>query len=61
MVIIASRWHPDDLPGVLLRDEPDRWTHVNIPAIAEAGIPDALGRAPGQAMTSVLGRTHQRR
>ena len=29
----------------------------NIPAVAEAGVPDALGRAPGVAMTSALGFT----
>ena len=27
---------------------------MNIPAVAEAGIPDALGRAPGAVMTSAL-------
>ncbi len=57
VVIIGTRWHEDDLIGQLLRDEPDRWTHLNIPAVAEAGVPDVLGRPPGVAMTSALGRT----
>jgi hypothetical protein len=57
VVLIMTRWHPDDLAGVLLAEEPERWQHINIPAIAEAGIPDALGRKPGVAMTSALGRT----
>ncbi|OBG00768.1 hypothetical protein A5773_04180 [Mycobacterium sp. 852014-52450_SCH5900713] len=57
VVLIMTRWHPEDLAGVLLAEEPDRWRHINIPAIAEAGIPDALGRTPGVAMTSALGRT----
>ena len=51
-VLVMTRWHPDDLAGILLREEPDVWTHVNIPAVAEASIPDALGRLPGAVMTS---------
>lgn len=57
VVLVMTRWHLDDLAGTLLRDEPDVWTHVNIPAVAEAGIPDALGRAAGVVMTSALGYT----
>jgi hypothetical protein len=57
VVIIGTRWSEDDLIGTLLATEGDRWQYVNIPAVAEAGIPDTLGRAPGQAMTSALGRT----
>lgn len=56
-MIIGTRWHEDDLIGQLLRDEPQRWNHINIPAVAETDIPDALGRPPGAAMTSALGRT----
>lgn len=52
-----TRWHERDLAGELLDAEPDVWTHTNVPAVAEAGIPDALGRAPGTAMTSALGFT----
>jgi hypothetical protein len=59
VVLIQTRWHPDDLAGVLLAEEPDTWRHINIPAVSAAGIPDALGRAPGVAMTSTLGRTPQ--
>ncbi len=57
VVVIGTRWHEHDLIGSLLDDEPGTWRHINIPAIAEAGIPDALGRAPGVTMTSALGRT----
>lgn len=57
VVIIGTRWSEDDLIGSLLRDEPDTWRHINIPAVAEDGIPDALHRCPGVAMTSALGRT----
>ncbi|KZS74742.1 hypothetical protein A4G26_22935 [Mycobacterium kansasii] len=56
-LLVMTRWHPADLAGVLLDAEPDVWTHTNVPAVAETGIPDALGRAPGVAMTSALGFT----
>jgi hypothetical protein len=57
VIIIGVRWHPQDLIGTLLAEEPERWTHISVPAIAEAGIPDALDRPVGQAMTSAVGRT----
>jgi len=47
------------LAGSLLVEEPGRWRHVNIPAISADGIPDALDREPGVAMTSALGRTRR--
>ena len=52
-----TRWHERDLAGELLAGEPDRWRHTNVPAIAAAGVPDALGRGPGVAMVSALGFT----
>jgi hypothetical protein len=55
--VIQTRWHERDLAGELLAGEPDRWRHTNVPAIAAAGVPDALGRAPGVAMVSALGFT----
>jgi hypothetical protein len=55
-VVIASRWHAEDLAGQLLSEPGSKWTCVNTPAIAEAGIPDALRRDPGVAMISALGR-----
>ncbi len=55
--LIGARWHTDDLIGSLLREEPERWQYLNIPAVSEEGIPDALDRPPGVAMTSALGRT----
>ncbi|GFG68099.1 hypothetical protein MKUB_55890 [Mycobacterium kubicae] len=57
VLLVMTRWHPSDLAGELLESEPDLWRHTNIPAVAEAGVPDALGRAPGVAMTSALGFT----
>ena len=58
-----TRWHPEDLSGKVIEgeaaaDKADRtWRHINIPAIAEDGIPDALGRQPGEVMVSARGRT----
>ena len=55
MVVIMTRWHPDDLVGRLIkamRDDPkaDQWKVVRLPAIAEEGQPDAIGRQPGEAL-----------
>jgi hypothetical protein len=52
-----TRRHPNDLAGELLDSEPYVWTHANIRAVAEAGVPDALARSRGVAMTSALGFT----
>ncbi len=56
-VVISTRWHPEDLSGELLAEDGSRWTHVNVPAISTAGVPDALDREPGQAVTTALGYT----
>lgn len=49
IILIMTRWHEDDLAGRLLADtEGDRWTVVNLPALAEDD--DPLGRKPGQAL-----------
>ena len=49
VIIVATRWHEDDLIGRLLSDEflegevaSDRWEHIRLPALAEPG--DPLGR-----------------
>ena len=63
VIIIMTRWHEDDLVGAILAEEdkrpPERrhWRVVNIPAVSEDGIPDALGREPGVAMESARGRS----
>lgn len=57
VVVLGTRWHPSDLIGTLLAEEDDRWRHISIPAVAEAGIPDSLGRAPGECLVSAVGRT----
>lgn len=63
VVLIMTRWHEDDLAGRLLREEPDTWRLLNIPAQAdhrpELGESDPLGRDPGEFMVSARGRTTQ--
>lgn len=63
VILIQTRWHQEDLAGAVLAAESEveprfrSWRHINIPAVAEEGIPDELGREPGQAMVSARGRT----
>ena len=59
VIVIATRWHEDDLTGRLLKE--GGWEEVNIPAEAihrpERGEVDVLGREPGEFMISARGRT----
>lgn len=65
VIIVMTRWHPDDLAGRLLREEGriengGKWTVLEFAAEAmepyegkddsETIYPDALGREPGQAL-----------
>lgn len=60
-----TRWHPEDLAGATLLteaslpEEQRTWTHINIPAVAEDGVPDALGRKAGECLESARGRTRE--
>lgn len=50
-VVVATRWHEDDLIGRLLlaaEEGGEEWEVINLPAIAEAG--DPLGRPEGAAL-----------
>lgn len=49
VIVIQTRWHEDDLSGRLLQEEPDKWTVISFPALAEEG--DPLGRQPGEALS----------
>ena len=44
IVLVMTRWHPDDLGG-RIQDGPDPWRILRLPALAEPG--DPLGREPG--------------
>jgi hypothetical protein len=64
MILIQTRWHPEDLAGTVLKDQADRppaqrtWRYLNIPAFSHPGVPDALNRpAPGMWLESARGRT----
>lgn len=48
VVFMNTRWHAEDLSGMLLEHEPDRWDVLSLPAIAEED--DMLGRKPGEAL-----------
>lgn len=55
VVVTMTRWHPADLAGELI--EEGGWTHINIPAQAQPGVPDALNRPNGEWVQSALGFT----
>jgi len=48
VVLMNTRWHDDDLSGWLLKQEPDRWRVLSLPAIAS--VDDPIGRQEGEAL-----------
>lgn len=48
VVVVETRWHPQDLTGRLLSEFPGVWRHIRIPTIAEES--DPLGRKPGELL-----------
>lgn len=65
IILIMTRWHEDDLVGRLLKQNPEAWKVLRLPAVAETqegrdevarrmglpeGDPDPLGREPGDAL-----------
>ncbi len=51
IIVIATRWHEDDLPGRIIKaytETGQRIRVINLPAIAEED--DELGRPPGEAL-----------
>ena len=61
VVVSQTRWHEDDLSGRLLNDDESRphpqWSKLIVPAQAKEA--DPLGRAPGEWLESVHGRTER--
>lgn len=47
IVLVQTRWHEDDLAGRLLREHPENWTVLSLPAIAET---DESFRRAGEAL-----------
>lgn len=55
ILLMATRWHHDDLPGYLLRlaaekPDADQWEVICLRAVAEEGEDDPLGRKVGEAL-----------
>lgn len=53
IIIIQTRWHEDDLAGRLIKDMKDggeKWDVLSLPALAEDGVSDPLGRTEGEAL-----------
>ncbi len=48
IIMIGTRWHPQDLIGKVYEDEPDLWNFISIPALAEKD--DPLGRDVGEPL-----------
>lgn len=55
VVLVQTRWTEDDLAGYAL--EEGGWEYLNFPAVAEQGVPDALGREPGTPLRTSRGHT----
>jgi hypothetical protein len=49
VLLVNTRWDDDDLSGRLLKEEPDDWIVIDLPAIALSD-DDPLGRRPGEAL-----------
>ncbi len=49
VVLVHTRWGPDDLIGRRLLQEPEQWTYLPLPAICES-LPDACDRPIGAAL-----------
>ncbi len=48
IIVLMTRFHPEDLSGWLIEKHSDPWQVVRLPALAEAD--DPLGRAPGESL-----------
>ena len=50
IVVIATRWHEDDILGRLLQDQPDEWKVLKLPALCDDEENDLLGRKLGEPL-----------
>lgn len=48
VLVMMTRWHPEDLAGKILQEHPEEWEVVSLPALALDD--DPMGRAPGEAL-----------
>ena len=49
VLLVNTRWDDDDLSGRLLKEEPEEWIVIDLPALALTA-DDPLGRQPGEAL-----------
>lgn len=49
VLLVNTRWDDDDLSGRLLKEEPEDWIVIDLPALALTA-DDPLGRQPGEAL-----------
>jgi predicted phage terminase large subunit-like protein len=59
IIVIATRWHKDDLIAHVVKPEVLSADYVNIPAQATHSSTDPLGRAAGEWLPSVQNRTEK--
>ena len=52
MIVMHTRWHPEDLTGYLMKHHHDDWNHIRLPAVAEEE--DPLGRGDGEPLCPEL-------
>lgn len=50
VVLIMARWHESDLAGFLLREDPENWRELRLPAVCDDPGSDPLGRDAGEAL-----------
>ncbi len=48
VILMMTRWHPNDLVGYVLKNSSENWEVLELPAIAEKN--DLLGRKEGEAL-----------
>ena len=50
LLMILTRWHLDDLAGRVLKQQPDKWRVIRLPAIKDGPPTDLDPREPGEAL-----------
>lgn len=56
VLLVNTRWHEDEIQGRVLKEEPTKWFHLNLKAVADDNAPasDPLGRQPGEPLCAKL-------
>src|SRR5690349_5911750 len=50
VIIVQTRWHTEDLAGVVLQQEHEGWVHLDLPAILDERAGQFLNRPSGEAL-----------